>query len=976
MENPNTSKQLLVPSTIGQRNSFRKRPGNSFISRLALTITVLAVGIASTVSYELVRRIILTTLKENALKEVQRASSDIDEWLAAMRAQVESMANNSAVRSMNWSVAAPFLQLEVERLPDYYQIGLINPDGSFYTTKAGFVKGENLSDIPFFQEVLKGKTVVSDLLISRTTGIRQVTVIAPIWSVPPLNRSLVGAKSLSIRAKNLKSFNLLSEPTKKPKIIGLLSAPISVDHVTQVVKKLSRADRGSYAFALDSQGVLLAHPDQQLLQSGKSFLQHPEAPLLAISRNMVHRREGVELVQLNSLWVYIAYTPLDNANWSLALVIPKESLEEGLRPLNLLAFVVGTLLATATVIGVWQLKLFESTRESAAREALLNRLIERIRASLDLGTILQTTVDEVAVLMGLNLVAFGWYRADKGKLEILCASQRENLPESLREINNFCRGDLGESLGRGEEVRFNNIAKSSQLNKEVKTAFLEVGVNSYLALPVLTENRSTGYLICMNRSTWHKKEKGIEMLTAVRDQLAIAITQANLYSQVQAQVKLLNQTLHDRDEAEAQLKQKMEMLDRSSDGIIIRDMNDEIIYWNQGAENLYGWTKTEVLGQYIHTFLKTTFPTSQTEVLEKFRREGTWEGELIHITKDGRTIIVASRWTLQRDELDRPGAQLEINNDITERKAAEIALGKSESELRQKAAQLEEALREIQQTQSQVIQSEKMSSLGQLVAGIAHEINNPVNFIYGNLVHAEDYTHNLINLLKLYQKYYPNSTPEIVEESVANDIEFILEDVPKLLGSMKVGAKRIQEIVASLRNFSRMDEAEMKEVDIHEGIDSTLMILQNRLKPKSDRPGIEVIKNYGKLPLIECYAGQLNQVFMNIFTNALDALEEQPVQQLDQKLELTPPTIKISTEMLTKERLSIRIQDNGPGIPEAIQTRLFDPFFTTKPIGKGTGLGLSISYQIVTKKHGGSLQCFSRPGEGTEFAIEIPVRQG
>lgn len=300
---------------------------------------------------------------------------------------------------------------------------------------------------------------------------------------------------------------------------------------------------------------------------------------------------------------------------------------------------------------------------------------------------------------------------------------------------------------------------------------------------------------------------------------------------------------------------------------------------------------------------------------------------------------------------------------------------KAEAQYRDKAQELEQTLRELQATQTQLVQSEKMSSLGQLVAGIAHEINNPVNFIFGNLTHAEAYTNELIDLLQLYQQHYPEPAADIQTEAEAIDLDFLLEDLPKLLKSMKVGAERIQKIVLSLRNFSRMDEAEMKDVDIHEGIDSTLIILQNRLKAKPGQCAIEIIKEYNTLPLVECYVGQLNQVFMNLLTNALDALEEHLDRQPANSPEKMTGVIRICTQLLNSKQIRISIADNGPGIPEEIQRRLFDPFFTTKPVGKGTGLGLSISYQIVTEKHGGSLQCISVPGQGTEFVIEIPTQQ-
>jgi len=294
-----------------------------------------------------------------------------------------------------------------------------------------------------------------------------------------------------------------------------------------------------------------------------------------------------------------------------------------------------------------------------------------------------------------------------------------------------------------------------------------------------------------------------------------------------------------------------------------------------------------------------------------------------------------------------------------------------------KAQQLEKILDELQQTQSQLIQTEKMSSLGQLVAGVAHEINNPVNFIFGNLIHASQYSQDLLDLLQLYQQHYPDPYPEIEEKASDIELEYISEDLPKLLSSMKVGADRIRQLVLSLRNFSRLDQAERKAVDIHEGIESTLLILQHRLKPKNAHSGIQLIKDYGNLPTVECYAGQLNQVLMNLLSNAIDALEERDLKRTPDRSQAHPSQITIQTQFLPKHTgegpwVRIKIADNGPGMTADVQARIFDPFFTTKEPGKGTGLGLAISYQILVEKHGGVFKCVSQPGIGTEFSIEIP----
>ncbi|HEY9607840.1 PAS domain S-box protein [Allocoleopsis sp.] len=495
--------------------------------------------------------------------------------------------------------------------------------------------------------------------------------------------------------------------------------------------------------------------------------------------------------------------------------------------------------------------------------------------------------------------------------------------------------------------------------------------------------------------------------------------------------KYLVKVLEDITERKRAQEERREATERME--LVIRASNDGFWDWNLLTGEIYfsprwkemiGYTDDELPNQ-VTSWEKVLFPEDRITTLKRLEDYNSGKISRFLITqrfhhKNGSTVYVFSRAMHLKNEQGQVVRMIGAHTDITDLVNAQEALRSLTQREQEKATQLELALQELQQAQTQLVQQEKMASLGQLVAGVAHEINNPVSFIYGNINPASGYTQDLLHLLELYQQHYPQPAPEIAEQLKIADLEFIAEDFPKLLVSMQNGADRIRQIVLSLRNFSRHDQTELKSVDIHEGIDSTLLILQHRLKPQPDRPEIRVVREYGQLPQVECYPGQLNQVFMNLLSNAIDALEEsgcsvqnsgcsEKTAENEQGKTPFTPTIRIRTEVIEHssgksdrtacpwttnhdsleaptqpkspeepERSSsvvIYISDNGSGMKIDVHHQIFNPFFTTKPPGKGTGLGLSISYHIVNNRHNGQLFCRSAQGQGAEFVIEIPISQ-
>lgn len=460
----------------------------------------------------------------------------------------------------------------------------------------------------------------------------------------------------------------------------------------------------------------------------------------------------------------------------------------------------------------------------------------------------------------------------------------------------------------------------------------------------------------------------------------------------------------------AKAQDQFSLLDRVPIGVCVLQSDKTVLFWNGCLEQ---WTKiprNKILGTDItehfphlnqpkyanrlHQIFQGGPPTIFSSQLHKYLipsplPHGQWRIQHTTVTSvpafngDGFYALLSIQdvTDLTCQVQDYRNLRDQALAEVKERQRAEAELYQTlqiKEELAAtataQAQQLEYTLHNLQKTQAQLIQTEKMSSLGRLVAGVAHEISNPVNFIHGNLPYLNKYTQSLLALIDLYQQRYSDEQKikTLIEEV---DLDFLVDDLPKIVSSMEIGVARIREIVWTLRNFSRLDEAEMKPVNIHEGIDSTLVILQNRLKARLEKYSIQIIKNYGDLPKIECYAGQLNQVFINVIGNAIDALDSYNSQRSIEEIRYDPSKIIIHTEVLNQDYISVRILDNGPGMAEEVRQQIFEPFFSTKPPGKGIGLGLSISYQIVVDKHGGLLICESVLGQGTEFQIEIPIRQ-
>lgn len=625
-----------------------------------------------------------------------------------------------------------------------------------------------------------------------------------------------------------------------------------------------------------------------------------------------------------------------------------------------------------------QLAKATAQEEEAKRQKVLAITIDKIRQSLDIETIFHTASEEVRQLLQADRVAIYQFNPDWSGTFVA-----ESIASGWTPLVNIQSpiADTNLQETQGGRYKDNQTFAVDDIyeigHADCHVALLEqFEAKAYAIAPIIQGEKLWGLLAAyQNSEPRHWQQYEVDLLAQISTQLGIGLQQAEYVKQVQTQAAQLAKAT----ERQRALATTVEKIRQSLDIDIIFQTTTQEVRQLLEVERVaiyrfYADWSGEFVADSIVTGwvpIVTNQPAIPDGLLQatqggKYPRNETFvpilQGEKLW------GLLVAYQNSQPRYWQDE-----EIN--LLAQVSVQLGVALQQAELltktRQQAAELTQTLQELKQSQTRLIQGEKMAGLGQLVAGVAHEINNPVNFISGNLVHVKDYTEALLNLIALYHKKYPDPALEIQIEEDDIDLNFLTEDLPKTLASMNMGVDRIRGIVSSLRNFSRIDEAQMKPVDIHEGIDSTLLILQHRFKEMSDHPSIQVIKEYHCLSLVECYAAQLNQVFMNILSNGIDVLQEMcKLHNLPGKT----PTIHIRTNVIL-DRVVIRISDNGPGIPEDVLASIFDPFFTTKAIGKGTGLGLSISYQIVVEKHKGQLQCISDRDRGTEFLIEIPIKQ-
>ncbi len=891
------------------------------VPRLLISGTIAVVGTAAFTSYWVVRSLILESLKDNAELKVKMAGHQIDEWLGALMAKVETIANTPEVRSLEWEVAQPYLQLEQERLPDFHMFVMAKGNGSYYTTRAGFIEGKNLSDRTHFQRAMQGETFVDNPVVSRSTGIRQVNIAAPIWSVPPNNDTEITPENLALRNLTNEDVELGDTYQPKPgKLPGLLSfpigefaGPVSLDRVSEVITNTTLGE-GSYAFALDSKGVPIAHRDPKVIQFGRSFLDSRDPNLKQIAQEMMEARrianpqESVTLLELDGQWVYVAYAPLQQADWSVALVIPRANVERQLNSLNLLASVLGVMLIIAMVIALLQIQTFEQANARAQQEALLNRLTTRIRESLDLETTVQTTVNEIATLLRLDRVTFGWYHQDQQCLEILCEHRKADLPSQVGLIPIESCNDLCDRLSQGQMVHFHD--SGDQL------IYSQTG--NYLALPVMIRGlHPPGYLICMRRKPWSCSDLELELLQAVSNQLAIAINQADLYTTTQEQYRIVSEQAQCLKSTTTQLQHTLAYVDamiRSlADGLLVTDTKGKITRINPALVSLFDLGETELLGQGCQGVLGNAIANLVTLTKTNPKQVFTAEVELTN-QRIGKAVATAilkdTKATDNLDSQDGFMGSVILIRDITFEK--EVDRMKTD-----------------------------------FISTVSHELRTPLTSVMG--------------FAKLIQKKLEKTLFPLIPTN-DHKIQRTLKQVSENVNIIISEGERLKALINDVLDLAKLEagrvEWKMQPVSVIDVLERAI-IATTALFEQND---VELIKSIDEgLPQIIGDRDRLIQVVINLISNAA---------------KFTNKGFVYCKVRRTGSEITVSIMDSGTGISEAEQALIFEKFkqagntLTEKP--QGTGLGLPICKEIV-EHHGGQIWVESELGKGSNFSFRLPI---
>ena len=635
------------------------------------------------------------------------------------------------------------------------------------------------------------------------------------------------------------------------------------------------------------------------------------------------------------------------------------------------------------------------------REQVMNKIIAQVHSSLDVQTVLDTTVTELRAILRCNRVITYRLRPDLTGKVIAESVAHPSISVLHSEVRDPCVTPEWLEPYRQGKVRIVNDIYETEMTVCHQQMLAGFGIRSKMMVPIVVEGNIWGLLLTSEQDAprqWQPTE--IELVRQLGVQVAIAVQQAQAYERAQLEIK-------ERRKAEQQLQQvlavtatKMGTDFFAASAVQLTEALEvaHVILTERHGDKLrtLAFAKDRVLQPTYEYSIKDT-PCAQVFQQDDFHCAEAIqelfpgdldlaslgaEGYLGLVMKDSHGEAVGHLCVIDRKPVIRSEGIEKLIRSVAARTTSELerqqatdaleALNQElEAKVAARTADLQASYQQLQDAQSQLIQSEKMSSLGQLVAGVSHEINNPVNFIYGNLEPCLNYFKNLSHLISLYQKHYSEPHPEITNFINQVDISYTITDFPALINSMQTGANRIQAIVQSLRTFSYAQQEGYKAINVHNNIDSTLVILQNRLNGRAGYPAVKIVKKYCDLPLIECYSGLLNQVFMNLLINGIDAIEERQQQASPDYC----GCLTITTTVVSSEKVAVSIQDNGSGMAPDIQDRIFNPFFTTKPVGIGTGMGLSISYKIITEDHQGQIHCTSVVGEGTEFLIELPCRQ-